>query len=192
MTKIMPSRLVYVEWWIGSMRNVQNNECQISTTGQKALVHTTGYHVLAHTVIIIINIIIIIIIIIKKLERYGFTGLPRDHASGRVLILWEILQFPFECSDCGTYSNLEWNLIPSLYSRITKIIFGELYVQSTLGCPDLIDFLLSSSITEIWEQVSLLDCPGIDHSLFYRSLLLCHIALYLRPTTNYISTQSLT
>ena len=63
---------------------------------------------------------------------------------------------------------------------------------STLECSDLTDFLLGSLITEIWEQVSLLDYPGRDSSHSYRSLLICQIVLNLKLTASYASTYLLT
>ena len=62
----------------------------------------------------------------KRLENHGYTGLPRDRASGWMLILKEILQFP---CDCGTCANCQWDVYPSLYSTIEKLVFEELLVQ---------------------------------------------------------------
>ena len=59
----------------------------------------------------------------KKIQKQGFTGLPRDHASGRMLILKELLQITFERCNCRTCSNFQWDVIPSHYSKTKKVIF---------------------------------------------------------------------
>ena len=64
----------------------------------------------------------------KNLKSWEFTGFTRDRASGRMLIMKELLQFPFECSNRGTCSNWQWYVISNLYSRIKEYIFAELQV----------------------------------------------------------------
>ena len=84
----------------------------------------------------------------NETRKYGFTGLPTDLALGRMLILQELLEFPFERSNYWTCSNFQWGVIPSLYSK-TKVNYFLRTLGSTLECPYLIDFLSRSTIAEI-------------------------------------------
>ena len=59
----------------------------------------------------------------NKLEKPGFTGLPRDRASGRMLIFWNSLRFLSNVAIFGLVLISNSNVIPSLYSRIKELLF---------------------------------------------------------------------